>query len=958
MSYKVEYALSNRSTCKGCDGLIKQQTLRIAKMVASTKFDGEIPIWFHFDCFFKRWKGELSADSVLSGMEALRPEDNTKLKEMLKTFKRKQSSDAEGKIAKKPKLDTEEEAKYENAVKEEAKLLWNFKDKLGKVDKSLIVEMLELNNMPTTGSLPKIIQRAADGMLFGSLPVCPECDAYTVVCIDGVHFKCTGKETKWGSCTWTGKSIKRNPWKVSGDTGNSFLDKFKFVPRKEIKKLSKAESKDTKNTGANSGTQHVAGCGIKVSGGLFEGMVFCFAGTHKLMHKGLQALVVRHKGQFSPNMGLHVTHLVCSPATFRETPGKVRYALKHQITIIEEDWIHDSISKDLILDQSLYLLGGIIKDIYWNEASNKTDEDEAAKKVQKVIVKGVSAVDPDSGLSKKGHILTGKKDEVFNVMLNLTDLAKNFNSFYCLQVVEHDTEAKWYVFRKWGRIGTNVGGSKVEKFASKSVAIHEFGKLYSDKTGNEWADRNKFVKQPGKFFPLHIDFGDSDPVHAPKYDYATTSLKREVAELVETLFDLKAMQRTLRELEVDTSRMPLGKLTREHLLNAYSVLTKIQNLISDPDTKKSKLLEQSNMFYTLIPHIFGKNQTPVLIDNQRVLTKKIQMLDQLMEVQLASNLIKDVQQSSKKGDLLQMHFDKLNIECDVLDRKSREWDIIAEYIKNTHASTHNNYTLELQEVFTIIREGEEEDFVSDIDNKQLLWHGSRLSNFVGILSQGLRIAPPEAPVTGYMFGKGVYFADLVSKSANYCHSSKENPVGLLLLSEVALGKMYELTGAKFITKLPKGYSSCKGVGEKGPNPKKAKYLDENEEVLVPLGNIVKSGTVESDLLYVFILYCLLTLLTLLSSHPLLFILFLSYTLFSIGFCVVCPFLVVDVRIQFIHSLFIYYVHTCFFALFYFTSADTRSFLSLGIDISSLFPFCNISTSQHTFTHVCHFLSKH
>ena len=28
----------------------------------------------------------------------------------------------------------------------------------------------------------------------------------------------------------------------------------------------------------------------------------------------------------------------------------------------------------------------------------------------------------------------------------------------------------------------------------------------------------------------------------------------------------------------------------------------------------------------------------------------------------------------------------------------------------------------------------------------LLWHGSRMTNWVGILSQGLRIAPPEAPV--------------------------------------------------------------------------------------------------------------------------------------------------------------------------------------------------------------------
>lgn len=38
--------------------------------------------------------------------------------------------------------------------------------------------------------------------------------------------------------------------------------------------------------------------------------------------------------------------------------------------------------------------------------------------------------------------------------------------------------------------------------------------------------------------------------------------------------------------------------------------------------------------------------------------------------------------------------------------------------------------------------------------------GSRSTNFAGILKQGLRIAPPEAPVTGYMSGKGVYFADV------------------------------------------------------------------------------------------------------------------------------------------------------------------------------------------------------
>lgn len=43
--------------------------------------------------------------------------------------------------------------------------------------------------------------------------------------------------------------------------------------------------------------------------------------------------------------------------------------------------------------------------------------------------------------------------------------------------------------------------------------------------------------------------------------------------------------------------------------------------------------------------------------------------------------------------------------------------------------------------------------------------------------------------TGYMFGKGIYFADMVSKSANYCRTSKMDPTGLMLLCEVALGNM-------------------------------------------------------------------------------------------------------------------------------------------------------------------------
>ncbi|KAF8711261.1 hypothetical protein HU200_029281 [Digitaria exilis] len=79
-------------------------------------------------------------------------------------------------------------------------------------------------------------------------------------------------------------------------------------------------------------------------------------------------------------------------------------------------------------------------------------------------------------------------------------------------------------------------------------------------------------------------------------------------------------------------------------------------------------------------------------------------------------------------------------------------------------------------------DSEEYSMFASTGNRMLLWHGSRLTNWAGILSQGLRF---------HMFGKGVYFADMFSKSANCCYASKASRSGVLLLCEVALGDMNE-----------------------------------------------------------------------------------------------------------------------------------------------------------------------
>ena len=55
----------------------------------------------------------------------------------------------------------------------------------------------------------------------------------------------------------------------------------------------------------------------------------------------------------------------------------------------------------------------------------------------------------------------------------------------------------------------------------------------------------------------------------------------------------------------------------------------------------------------------------------------------------------------------------------------------------------------------------------DIGNKKLLWYESTFSNWGGILGQGLRIIPPDAPTSWYRFDKGVYFADVIHKSIGF-----------------------------------------------------------------------------------------------------------------------------------------------------------------------------------------------
>ncbi|KAL1143123.1 hypothetical protein V6Z11_A11G141100 [Gossypium hirsutum] len=855
MEYAIEVSQASRATCKGCSQKIMKGEVRISSKPKGQGSKGLV--WNHAKCFLDLsptteveklpgWEHIPSSDqasisalvkkvpAAKTGKGTDVPKDQQPQSTSTAGAKRKKDvgddqkskiTELEGEVSapgagctknandladKKPK-DSDLETKLEAQTKE----LWALKDELKKhVTTAELREMLEANGQDATGSELDLRDRCADGMMFGALGKCPMCSG--CLRFSGGKYRCHGYISAWSKCSYSTCEPERlkGKWKVPDETNNEFLSKW-FKSQK-IKKpariLPPPSASSSQAANGQSQTSNVESlANLKVS----------IVGLPKESLEEWKGKIKEAGGMVHAKIKTDTNCLVVSGDSEGHDAER-RKARRMRLPIVREDYLVDCFKKQKKLPFDLYKVEAI------GEASSMVT----------VKVKGRSAVHEASGLGS-----------IYNTTLNLSDLSTGVNSYYILQIIQEDKGSGCYVFRKWGRVGNGkIGGSKLEEMP-KSDAISEFKRLFLEKTGNSWEaweKKQNFQKQPGRFFPLDIDYGVNKQVSEKKHTDADSQLPPPLLELVKMLFNVETYRAAMMEFEINMSEMPLGKLSKSNIQKGFEALTEIQNLLnsdaSDSSLKESLIVDASNRFFTVIPFIH-----PHVIRDEDDFKAKVKMLEALQDIEIASRLVGfDVD----NDDSLDEKYKKLHCDITPLPHDSEDFQLIEKYLLTTHAPTHTDWKLELEEVFSLEREGELDKFApyrEKLSNRMLLWHGSRLTNFVGILSQGLRIAPPEAPATGYMFGKGVYFADLVSKSAQYCFTDRKNPVGLMLLSEVALGEVYELTKAKYIEKLPKGKHSTKGLGKKVP--KRSDFVKWKDDIIVPCGKPVPSSVKESELMY-------------------------------------------------------------------------------------------------------------
>ncbi|KAL3482347.1 poly polymerase catalytic domain-containing protein [Aspergillus californicus] len=572
----------------------------------------------------------------------------------------------------------------------------------------------------------------------------------------------------------------------------------------------------------------------------FKKLIIAVSGTFPgYKQADLKTTIEGNGATFSPSVGADCTHLITTLKEVEKNGTKYTQAcgLK-KCEIVSITWLLDSDKAKKPVSEKPYYFGASTGQTDGvpvktekkrsAKAALDPDEDESNKKIKEGVEDGQRVtsdkvnkvnVPVDEGyyandsLWQAPTVYIDDSGLIWDATLNQTVSAQNNNKFYRVQLLVSKDGKQYQTWTRWGRVGENGQSAHLGNGTLDNAKTY-FEKKFKDKSGLAWKDRLNNPKN-GKYTFIERNYEESDDEEDKKIvkrqsKTVESKLPAAIQRLVSFIFNQDHFLSTMAQMSYDVKKLPLGKLSKRTLQTGFETLKELAELAATPSLAMSRYgmqlrpaMEQlSNRYFTTIPHIFGRNRPPVL-DNEVYIKKEVELLETLTDMEVANKIMKDSTQVEDVNPVDRQYAGLGMQEMTPLDHTSTEFHELQKYLTESRGSTHRlNYRV--NDIFRIERQGEHDRFKSSSysslkdTNRRLLWHGSRSTNYGGILSQGLRIAPPEAPVSGYMFGKGVYFADMSSKSANYCCPYNSGGKGLLLLGDVELGDpLYELDGSDY-----------------------------------------------------------------------------------------------------------------------------------------------------------------
>lgn len=417
----------------------------------------------------------------------------------------------------------------------------------------------------------------------------------------------------------------------------------------------------------------------------------------------------------------------------------------------------------------------------------------------------------------------------YSKTLVVSDIENNSNKFYIVQLLEDPKTKKYYTFYRWGRIG-NPGQVKLNSFGvGVAQAIADFDTKVASKL------------EDGEYTEVIVDFGADDAEEKDKDDkmqeaLSTSKTNPEVAELIKSLFSIKMFTQQVKEIGYDVKRMPLGNLSQKAIVSANQKLVTLLEFVRKTDkelkNKKKLISELSSEFYRDIPHDFGHNHmSRNILDTNEKIQDKLDLLEMLKKIKVAQGMTS----GDEAGNSIDIHYNKLNTKITPLDSSHQTFKLLQNYAESSIAPNHAGLKIKIDAIFELEKASEQKCFTENLGNRLLLFHGSRMTNFAGILSQGLIMPSSDVPNSSFSFGRGLYFQDTFSKAVLSCFPHLSNGVCYVLVSEVALGvqnKMFYPDSSAGT--LPDGTDSTQGCGRIGPDEANAQLLDKVKLLVGPV----------------------------------------------------------------------------------------------------------------------------
>ncbi|MFH4982731.1 hypothetical protein AB6A40_009440 [Gnathostoma spinigerum] len=449
LPFAAEYAKSGRAACKGCQNLIAQGSLRMSVRKPSRFFDGLQDNWFHFNCFWKKLKkGDINEASI-RGMDLLKWDDQETIREKINEnqnapdeapstgYKVEYSRSNRGKCAQCSKTIGQDVVKI--GIKSKWYHVDCFPEKITSTEQLSHFDSLEESDRKM---LSDKFNEKSSTKRKEDLPA-----------DDIVEPKKSRKQIKQEN------DLKKSLKKQADDIWNIRKTLQDSLSKAQMQQLLLENDFDLPKFGGESKLLDIISDCIMF--GRPKKCTVCKDGEIVYSASSKTYICTGHLSAFTkctfsnpnpPRVPFVIDSLLEVGNMKKLRTNKVRDRIYNDVAAKEE----------VIQPKSFSYLGvGAKASVQLYSGVKSGHAVSQGKQVH--IMKNGAVVDPDCEIRDKVHVYHDEGG-FWQCTLGHADSATNKNSYYKLQLLERDTSRKFYLFRSWGRVGTNIGGSKTESY--------------------------------------------------------------------------------------------------------------------------------------------------------------------------------------------------------------------------------------------------------------------------------------------------------------------------------------------------------------------------------------------------------------------------------------------------------------------------------------------------------------